>query len=551
MGRFNQRLLLASIALLAMHVSPAALPAKSFDVVVYGGTSSGIIAAIQVQKSGKSVLLLEPSLHLGGLTTGGLGATDIGRKYVIGGLAREFYHRVQLHYRQDSAWVHETIDDYQKRSPGFAPGEQTMWTFEPHIASQIFREMLTETGIQTLVGERLDRAAGVKMADGRIVSITTESGKTFAAKMFIDATYEGDLLAAASVSYHVGRESNDTYGETLNGFQRKNAVSHQFTHQVDPYMVPGDPASGLLWGIQQTNIPTDGTGDNTLQAYCFRLCMTDEPTNRRPWPKPADYDESRYELLLRNFEAGDHRIPWLPTWMPNRKTDTNNKHAYSTDYIGGNYDYPDADYATRERIIADHRNYQQGLFWTLANHPRVPTEVRETFQRFGLPLDEFVDNGNWPTQLYIREARRMISDYVMTEQNCRRERIAEDSVGMGAYGMDSHNCLRHVSVEGFARNEGDIQVPVPNPYPISYRSIVPKAEECTNLFAPVCVSSSHIGFGSIRMEPVFMVLGQSAALAAVQAIDNNVMVQGIDYPKLAKTLRAAGQVLTLEDKPID
>ncbi len=550
MNPINHRLFLLGIALIALHTSPQTVAAKSFDVVVYGGTSSGIIAAIQVQRSGKSVALLEPSQHLGGLTTGGLGATDIGRKYVIGGLAREFYHRIRLHYGQDDAWDHETLDGYRKRSPRFAPEVDTMWTFEPHVASQIYREMLAEAGIETLVGERLDRTSGVKMADGHIVSLTTESGKTFAGKMFVDASYEGDLMAAAGVSYHVGRESNDTYGETLNGFQRQHAVSHQFTHEVDPYVVPGDSASGLLWGILRgTDVPSDGTGDKVLQAYCFRLCTTDVPANRKPWPKPAGYDESRYELLLRNFEAGDHRVPWNPVSMPNRKTDTNNNYAFSTDYIGGNYDYPDADYATRERIIADHRNYQQGLLWTLANHERVPEKVREHYQRLGLARDEFVNNDNWPTQLYIREARRMVSDYVMTEQNCRRQRIAEDSVGMGAYGMDSHNCTRHVSAEGFARNEGDVQVHVRKPYPISYRSIVPKADECKNLFAPVCVSSSHIGFGSIRMEPVFMVLGQSAALAAVQAIDNGVAVQSVDYPKLAKTLRTAGQVLTLEDKP--
>ena len=545
----NYLQILLVLLLAAPTVAQAEPAAHSFDVVVYGGTSAGITAAIQAHRSGKTVVLIEPSRHLGGLTTGGLGATDIGNKQVIGGLAREFYFRVRQHYQQDSAWIHETLADYQKRFPRFAPNEETMWTFEPHVASQIFREMLEKAGVKPLLSQRLDRQQGVKMTDSRIVSITTESGQNFVGKMFIDATYEGDLMAAAGVSYHVGREPNATYGETLNGFQRQQAKSHQFTHQVDPYIVPGNATSGLLWGIQQTEIPSDGTGDKTVQAYCYRLCMTDEPSNLKAWPKHADYDESRYELLLRNFEAGDHRVPWLPTWMPNRKTDTNNKHAFSTDYIGGNYDYPDADYATREQIIADHTNYQQGLMWTLANHERVPTEVRKIFQRYGLPRDEFIDNDNWPPQLYIREARRMISDYVMTEDNCRGKILADDSVGMGAYGMDSHNCMRHVSAAGFVRNEGDIQVHGFKPYPISYRSIVPEAEECTNLLVPVCVSSSHIGFGSIRMEPVFMVLGQSAAIAAAQAIDADDSVQAIDYSSLAQTLRAAGQVLTSDDEP--
>lgn len=543
------------LLLLALHVcaeepSNRDLPAHSLDIVVYGGTSSGIIAAIAARRSGKSVALLEPSQHLGGLTTGGLGSTDIGKKYAVGGLAREFYHRVRLHYRRNDAWVHETPDGYKHRFPRFSPDQDTMWTFEPHVASKIYREMLTEAGVQPLLGQRLDRERGVEKTDGRVASLSTESGQAFVGKMFIDATYEGDLMAAAGVSYHVGREANHVYGETLNGVQpRLNTKNHRFTHQVDPYVVPGDPSSGLLWGIQHTDLPSDGSGDKSIQAFCYRLCTTDVAANRRPWPKPVDYDESRYELLLRNFEAGDHRVPWHPVPMPNRKTDTNNNHAFSTDYIGGNYDYPDADYASRERIIEDHLSYSQGLLWTLANHSRVPGDVREHFQRLGLARDEFVDNDNWPPQLYVREARRMISSYVMTEANCRGEQTAADAVGMGAYGMDSHNCLRYVSPAGYVRNEGDVQVHGFEPYAISYRSIVPKEDECKNLFVPVCVSSSHIAFGSIRMEPVFMVLGQSAALAASQAIDEGAIVQRVDYARLANTLREAGQVLTLDDEP--
>jgi hypothetical protein len=303
-----------------------------------------------------------------------------------------------------------------------------------------------------------------------------------------------------------------------------------------------------LWGIQATSLAETGSGDKVVQAYCYRLCTTDVPKNRRPWPKPADYDESRYELLLRNFEAGDHRVPWNPIFMPNRKTDTNNNHAFSTDYIGGNYEYPDANYATRERIVADHVSYQQGLMWTLANHERVPAKVRKEFQRLGLPKDEFVDNGNWPTQLYVREARRMIGKYVMTEHNCRGTELAKDSVGMGAYGMDSHNCQRYVTPEGGVQNEGDVQVHGFKPYPISYGAIVPKAEECENLLVPVCMSSSHIAYGSIRMEPVFMILGQSAAQAATIAIDDNVAVQDVDHEKLGVKLREQGQVLTIDGK---
>jgi hypothetical protein len=305
----------------------------------------------------------------------------------------------------------------------------------------------------------------------------------------------------------------------------------------------------LLPGIQVKTLPPTGSGDKLVQAYCFRLCTTDDPANRRPWPKPTDYDEARYELLLRNFEAGDNREPWNPVWMPNRKTDTNNNHAISTDYIGGNYEYPEADYPTREKIIADHRSYQQGLLWTLANHPRVPAKVRAEFQRLGLAKDEFTENDNWPTQLYVREARRMIGEYVMTEHNCRSKKVAEDSIGMGAYGMDSHNVQRFINERGHVQNEGDVQVHGFKPYPISYRAIVPKRGECENLLVPVCLSGSHIAYGSIRMEPVFMILGQSAATAASLAIDDGVEVHDVQYDRLRDRLKADKQVLGLSFNP--
>jgi hypothetical protein len=518
--------------------------AEKVDVVVYGGTSSGIIAAIQAKRMRKSVVLIEPSNHLGGLTTGGLGATDIGNKAAIGGLARDFYHRVWQHYQNDTAWNRESREQYRTRNVRFDPKDNTMWTFEPHVATKIYREMLVEARIEPLMNERLDRRSGVKKDGARIESITMESGRSFAGRMFIDATYEGDLMAAAGVSFHVGREANEKYDETLNGVQPKlNVKSHRFPKPVDPFVKPSDPKSGLLRGIQVKSLPPDGSGDETVQAYCYRLCTTDVPENRRAWAKPDDYDPARYELLLRNFEAGDHRAPWHPLWMPNRKTDTNNNGAFSTDYIGGNYAYPNAGYEERQRIEADHRSYQQGLLWTLANHPRVPEKVREEFQRLGLAKDEFVENDNWPTQLYVREARRMIGPYVMTEHNCRGKKAVDDSVGLGAYGMDSHNCQRYVTPEGYAQNEGDVQVGGFKPYSISYRSIVPKSEECENLLVPVCLSSSHIAYGSIRMEPVFMILGQSAATAASMAIDDGVAVEKVSYQQLRKKLIEDKQVL--------
>jgi predicted dehydrogenase len=521
---------------------------NTFDVVVYGGTSAGIVAAIQAKRMGKTVALIEPSNHLGGLTTGGLGATDIGNKHVIGGLARDFYRRVRMYYEKADVWVHETRDQYNARNPRYNPRDDAMWTFEPHVATRVYEEMLGEAGIKPFINERLDRANGIKKNGPRIESITMETGRPFYARIFIDATYEGDLMEAAGVEYHVGREANSVYGETLNGVQPElNVKNHRFIKSVDPFLKPGDPASGLLPGVQALKLPPNGSGDRCVQAYCYRLCTTDVPENRRPWPKPADYDESRYELLLRNFEAGDDRVPWNPVWMPNRKTDTNNNHAFSTDYIGGNYDYPDASYDEREEIIADHISYQQGLMWTLANHPRVPQKVRDEFQRLGLAADEFVENENWPTQLYVREGRRMIGPFVMTEHNCRGSNIVEDSVGMGAYGMDSHNCQRYVTADGHVQNEGDVQVHGFKPYPISYRSIVPKGKQCDNSLVPVCLSSSHIAYGSIRMEPVFMILGQSAATAAAIAIDKDIAVQAVPYEDLAPRLQSDGQVLGLKN----
>jgi len=523
----------------------------SFDVVVVSGTSGGVAAAVQTARMGKSVVLIESGRHLGGLSSGGLGATDIGNKGAIGGISKDFYHRVYLHYLKGDCWVYEKRQDYEGKKPwrgsteGWDEGK-AWWMFEPHVAEGIFKALIDEAEVPVVYGERLDLKSGVLKKGSRIAAITMESGRVFRGKMFIDATYEGDLMAKAGVSYTVGRESNSRYGETLNGVQTKRAYSHQFEKPVDPYLKPGERSSGLLPGLHGDWPGKEGDGDHRVQAYNFRLCLTDVPDNKIPFPKPQDYNALRYELLLRYYEAGFDQIPWIRSMMPNRKTDINNKYGFSSDNIGANYDYPDGDYAVREKIIAEHISYQKGLMWTLANHPRVPEKVRKEVSQWGLAKDEFVDNGNWPYQLYVREARRMVSDYVMTEQNCRGRRIASDSIGLGAYGMDSHNTQRYVDEQGHVRNEGDIQVRTAGPYPVSYRSIVPKAEECSNLLVPVCLSASHIAFGSIRMEPVFMTLGQSAASAACLAIDDDVSVQQLDYGKLQKRLLKDGQILKWE-----
>jgi len=544
--------LLCWLLLVALPVG-AAEPTE-VDVCIYGGTSGGIAAAIQAARMNKRVVLLEFDTHIGGLTTGGLGATDIGNKAAIGGIAREFYGRIAEYYAKESSWTYEKPAEYFARRAGYQtkasdplnapPGARTMWTFEPHVAEAIFKQMLQEAGVPVRYNQRL---ASVRKRSGRITSIGTEDGTEYHAKMFIDATYEGDLMAKAGVQYHVGREANSVYGETLNGV-RAQTPKHQFTVPVDPYVRPGDPSSGLLPFIQKGDGGKPGSGDNRVQTYNYRLCFTTNEANRLPVTPPPNYDPAKYELLARYLEAlvAAGKKPqlsefWNPIWMPNQKTDINNNGGFSTDFIGANYDYPEAGYKDRARMDREHENYTRGLLTFLANSPRVLAHMREEMQRWGPCKDEFQDTAGWPNQLYVREARRLISDYVMTEHNCRGNRVAEDPVSLGAYNMDSHNYQRIVK-NGRVENEGDVQVPV-KPYPISYRSIVPKQRQCENLFVPVCLAASHIAYGSIRMEPVFMILGQSAATAASIAMDDNLPVQKIDYAKLRERLLADKQVL--------
>lgn len=518
------------------------------DVIVYGGTSAAVISAVEVAQSGKSVMVVSPDKHLGGLTSGGLGYTDTGNKAVIGGLSREFYHRVWLHYNDSSAWVWQKHSEYGNKGQGTVAmdGEnRTMWIFEPHVAEQVFEDFIKENNIAVYRNEWLDRENGVVKTGGKIVSFTTLSGKTFQGKMFIDATYEGDLMASAGVSYHVGRESRDTYNEQWNGIQTGVLHhKHWFDKKISPYKIPGNPSSGVLPRIS-TEYPGDyGAGDNKIQAYCFRMCMANHPENRVPFPKPEKYDPTQYELLVRLFDTG--RKDWFEKFddIPNKKTDTNNHGPFSSDNIGMNYDYPEASYERRREIIKEHQDYQMGLLWFVANDPRVPEDIRTKMGTWGLAKDEFSDNGNWPHQIYAREARRMIGEYVTTENDVLLKREVPKPVGMGSYAMDSHNVQRYINPEGYVQNEGDIGVSPPAPYSISYGSIVPKKGECTNLLVPVCVSSSHIAFGSVRMEPVFMILGQSAAVAANMAIDKKTAVQDVSYDELKIALEKRKQILT-------
>ena len=522
-------------------------PIATADIIIYGGTSAAISAAVEANRSGKSVIVVSPDIHLGGLSSGGLGYTDTGDKSVIGGLAREFYHRVWQHYNTTEAWNWQKKEEYGNKGQGTIAmdGEnRTMWIFEPHVAEKVFEDLVAEEQIRVDRDEWLDRKNGVEMKDGNIVLITTLSGKKYSGKMFLDTTYEGDLMAAAGVSYHVGREGKEVYGEEWNGVQTGVLHhKHWFASDISPYVVPGDPSSGLLPRVSGEDPGEKYSGDDKIQAYCFRMCMTNHPENRIPFPKPDDYDPLNYELLARVFETG--RKDWFEKFdaVPNHKTDTNNHGPLSSDNIGMNYDYPEGSYERRKEIIEEHENYQKGLLWFVANDPRVPEDIQTEMQKWGLAKDEFTDNGNWPHQIYVREARRMIGEFVMTENELLKRSPTPKPVGMGSYAMDSHNVQRYVKPDGFVQNEGDIGVSTNGPYSISYETLVPKKEECKNLLVPVCLSSSHIAFGSIRMEPVFMILGQSAAAAAVLAIDENAVVQEVDYDKLRGVLLAKGQIL--------
>lgn len=517
------------------------------DIIIYGGTSAGITAGVQAKKMGKSVIVVSPDIHLGGLSSGGLGFTDTGNKSVIGGLAREFYHRLYLHYEQDSAWKWQKREEYGNKgqgTPAIDGENRTMWIFEPHAAERVFEDFVRENQLEIHRDEWLDRESGVSMKDGKIKSIRTLSGKSYQGKVFIDATYEGDMMAAAGVSYHVGREANSVYGESWNGVQvGVYQHRHYFKDSISAYKIPGDPTSGLLPEISPNLPGKNGEGDKLLQAYNFRMALSRNPDNRVPFARPANYDPARYELLARVYAAG-----WKETFekydpIPNLKTDTNNHGPFSTDYIGKNYDYPEASYERRREIIKEHEDYQKGLMFFLSHDPKVPEDVRKEMANYGLAKDEFTDNGNWPHQIYVREARRMIGAYVMTEHDVLGAKEVPQPVGMGSYSLDSHNTQRFVTPGGHVQNEGDIGVHPKQPYSISYGTLVPKKEECPNLLVPVCVSSSHTAFGSIRMEPVFMILGQSAAAAASLAIDGNQAVQDVDYEKLRKVLLEEKQVL--------
>lgn len=495
---------------------------RKYDLCIYGGTSAGVVAAVSAARCGMTVVVVEPTEHIGGMTSGGLGYTDIGNKYVVRGIAKDFYRRVGARY-----------------------GTLEQWIFEPKVADSIMRAYLTHENITLVTGKRILTA---DKSGSRIRSIVVEQSQaphdteSIRARYFIDCSYEGDLMARAGVSYVVGREDNSVYGETFNGSELMNG--HQFPDNIDPYRIEGDPSSGLLWGIGDDEADPDGTGDSRVQAYNYRICLTSDPTNMIPITRPEGYDSTRYELLLRLMAATpqkqslNDRFIW--SRMPNSKTDINNRGAFSTDMIGMNHSYPDASYDERERIIAEHTLYTKGLLWFCGHDPRVPEKMRLEMQQWGYPADEYPNNGHWTPQLYIREARRMVGEYVATQADCEGRTAVEDGIADAAYTMDSHNCRRMVvwkDGKAMVKNEGNVEVGGGLPYPVSYRSITPQRSECTNLLVPVCLSASHIAYGSIRMEPVFMVVGQSAAVAVAQALENGCSdVQSVDVAALNNRL---------------
>ncbi len=493
---------------------------KQYDIVIYGGTAAGIAAAVQARIMGKSVIVIEQSQRIGGLTSGGLGDTDVGMKQAIGGLALAFYQRVARKYSQ----------------------EGPCWLFEPKVALEVLQDWVVEYNIEVVCGERLALEDGVLKQGSTIVSIRLESGNVYSGRVFIDATYEGDLMGNAGVSYFVGRESNSQYGETLNGIRPGN----ELPGGIDPYVVKGAPSSGLLLRVNSDRGGNIGDGDNKLQAYNFRMCLTNNPDNRLEIEKPEGYNEADYEILFRAIEQGQSSKFFKLNRVTSDKTDSNNNSGISTDYNGMNHNYAEADYHTREQIRNAHRLYQQGYVWTIQNHLRVPEDIRAFYKPWGLPLDEFVESGHWTPQLYVRESRRMIGDYVVTEHVVRLEDPVRDSIGMGSFAMDSHHTQYYVNEDGHVSTEGGFYVKLAAPYPISYRAIVPKRTECTNLIVPVCVSATHAAYGSIRMEPVFMILGQSAATAAALALDVDGIVQNVKYDQLHAILVQNNQVLYTE-----
>lgn len=498
----------------------------SYDFIVYGGTAGGVMTAVAAAREGVKVLLLEPGSHLGGMATGGLSRTDFGKKEVIGGMALEFYWRVGVKYEM-SRYANEVA-----------------WFYEPHVGEQVLKEMLDQAHVDVRLHQRLRERTGVEKAGAEIRAITMEDGNSYRARFFADCTYEGDLMAQSHVTYTFGRESSAQYGESLAGVRDRTPL-----HQWQVPVKARDENGKFLPEVSPEPKGETGSADRKVQAYNYRMILSDDPANRVPFPKPANYDPHRYELMARLLAAMTEKLGHpqvlnqvsLVAPIPNHKADFNNQGAFSTDYIGGSWDYPDATYARRAEIIRAHVDYTKGYFYFLAHDPRVPKSLQAEVNRWGLAKDEFTDNQNWPHQLYIREARRMVSDFVMTQKDVQTDLTKPDVIGMGSYNSDSHNVHRFVNAEGDVENEGDMQVAV-KPYQIPYGVVIPKRAEATNLVIPVCFSASHVAYSSLRMEPQYMIIGQAAGNAIAMAMKSGIPVQDVDTKALTGKLLQDGAV---------
>lgn len=521
--------------------------------MIYGATAGGVISAVTATQEGASVIVVEPTRHIGGMLTGGLGGTDKGVEQSIGGISRRFYERVYEHYLKPEAWKQEPRPGFIERHGNMVnEADRVWWAVEPSVASTVLSQFAREAKIRILTERRLK---SVHKTGARIMSIETEDGDVFYGRVFIDASYEGDLLAQAGVPYRVGREGHAEYGEELAGVV---PVAWSTRKQWDVDIRPYGPDGRLLFGVQDIPRGEDGAADHKVQAYNYRICLTDATENRVPIPRPDNYDASRYDLLaLYIAKKGDAINLTGPKGggllnigkLPNRKTDINDGAPFSTDFIGANWAYPDGDFATRERIIRDHVNYTKGLLYFLGHDERVPSRIREQMQKWGYTKDEFTETDGWPPQLYVREARRMVGDYVVIQQDIQQQREKPDAIGMGSYNADSHLVQRIVNADGFVRNEGN-----PNdraighkPYEIPYRCMTPRPADADNLFVTFCVSASHIGFASLRMEPVFMILSESAGVAAVTAVRRDLAVQDVPVAPLQQRLKARGQRLWVKE----